>query len=143
MGTHPIFESDFDCLQVQTSFVLRLKSCVTSLLTFWLNLAVMTPPLLTTSRLSFPALASTPTKRSFPSWSPSFRARTSTKLSPRAKKSSHPFQLAVPPLVELLLEVLLLRKPRKRPRPALRRNPETTIWDSVSSIKNENGNRPL
>merc|ERR1711956_148612 len=47
MGTHPIFESDFDCLTGQTRFVL-LKSlkCVTSLPTFLLNSAVMLAPML-------------------------------------------------------------------------------------------------
>merc|ERR1739848_544482 len=56
MGTHPIFESDFDCLtDFQTSFVLRLKTCVTSLLIFLLNSAEMMPHQLMTSKPSSPA----------------------------------------------------------------------------------------
>merc|ERR1712071_107384 len=56
MGTHPIFESDFDCLTGQTRFVL-LKSlkCVTSLPTFLLNSAVMLAPMLMPSKPSSPA----------------------------------------------------------------------------------------
>merc|ERR1712170_278614 len=44
MGTHPIFESDFDCLTGQTRFVLTNSlKCVTSLPIFSLN-SVATKP---------------------------------------------------------------------------------------------------
>merc|ERR1712050_827277 len=56
MGTHPIFESDFDCLtDFQTRFGLRLKICVTSLIIFLLNSAEMMPHQPMTSKPSSPA----------------------------------------------------------------------------------------
>merc|ERR1712168_1601549 len=44
MGTHPIFESDFDCLTGQTRFVLTNSlKCVTSLPIFSLNSVAKAP----------------------------------------------------------------------------------------------------
>merc|ERR1739848_579728 len=118
MGTHPIFESDFDCLtDFQTSFVLRLKTCVTSLLIFLLNSAEMMPHQPMTSKPSSPA-------------------SVLMLFLLKDAKNLLPFHLVVVPL-QLLLPVVPLRKhPRKKKRNQnLPKTPETTTWDSAFSTK--------
>merc|ERR1712002_1114954 len=130
MGTHPIFESDFDCL-TDACFVLKLKKCVTSLPIFSLNSVVTMPQMLMPSRLFSEALVSMLTKRN--------SEKSSTKFLPKVKANSPPSHPVVEPLPQLPVAplVVLLKRPRKKPR----RNPhpraKTKIWDSVFSIKTE------
>merc|ERR1712212_847638 len=63
MGTHPIFESDFDCL-TDVCFVLdQLKKCVTSLPIFLLNSVETMPQMLLPSKPSSEASVLMPMKK--------------------------------------------------------------------------------
>merc|ERR1712131_189129 len=116
MGTHPIFESDFDCL-TDVCFVLTQLKCVTSLPIFLLN-SVET-------MLQMPL----PSK-------PSSEALVSMLMK---KKKNLPLfhlvvvlpQLLVVPLPPVELTMLQLLKPRRNHHPRMK----TKIWDSVFSTK--------
>merc|ERR1712157_250522 len=120
MGTHPIFESDFDCLTGQTRFVLTNSlKCVTSLPIFSLNSVATKPQMLMPSRPSFPALVLMLT-------------------SPKVKKSSPPSHLVVEPPQPPPLVVPL--PPRRHQRKKQRRNPslKTMTWVSTFSVNSIN-----
>merc|ERR1739847_59005 len=137
MGTHPIFESDFDCLtDFQTSFVLRLKTCVTSLLIFLLNSAEMIPHQLMTSKPSSQASVLMLMKKDWARLCPNSPVKLLMTFLLKDAKNLLPFHLVVVPL-QLLLPVVPLRKhPRKKKRNQnLPKTPETTTWDSAFSTK--------
>merc|ERR1711893_331094 len=121
MGTHPIFESDFDCLTGQTRFAL--------------NAVAMMPQTPPPSRPSFPPSVLMLMKRNWARSSPSSPAKTSTRSSPKVKKNLPPSHLVEPPQLLVPPPVVLLRKhQRKRKR---RRNPslKMTTWVSIFSVK--------
>merc|ERR1711963_132700 len=135
MGTHPIFESDFDCLTGQTRFVLTNSlKCVTSLPIFSLNSVATKPQMLMPSRPSFPALVLMLTRRNCARSSPSSLARTLMMSSPKVKKSSPPSHQVVEPPQPPPLVVPL--PPRRHQRKKQRRNPslKTMTWVSTFSV---------
>merc|ERR1712227_1049041 len=116
MGTHPIFESDFDCL---TDGLKRIsdRRCRPN----W-----HAPTLLSSSTTT--ALISLVTKS--PPSSRTLMSPSSFLTSEAVSDLAQPLEALPPP--EELLRTHPRRKPRKNP---LLKTPETTIWDSDSSIK--------
>merc|ERR1712080_109288 len=117
MGTHPIFESDFDCLTGRRrSCSQKLKKMRYVLPIFSLNSAVMMPPMPVPLRQFSLALALMLTKRNLPPFPPVV--------------VRHPLPAVQPQPVEP-------PKKKRRRRPKNRPRAKTKIWDSVSSIKPE------
>merc|ERR1712212_1082133 len=117
MGTHPIFESDFDCL-TDVCFVLdQLKKCVTSLPIFLLNSVETMPQMLLPSKPSSEASVLMPMKKTSP-------------LSHLAVVLPQPLAALLPPVV-LLMPQLPKKRRLNHPRA------KTKIWDSVFSTKTD------
>merc|ERR1712136_27583 len=116
MGTHPIFESDFDCLTGRrfVSCSSSLK-CVTSLPIFLLNSVETMLQMPLPSKPSSEASVSMPMKKNLPLFH-------LVVVLP---------QLLVVPLPPVELKMLQLLKPRRNHHPRMK----TKIWDSVFSTK--------
>merc|ERR1712227_113921 len=135
MGTHPIFESDFDCL---TDGLKRISDCrcrpnwhAPTLLSSSTTTALI---LLVTKS---PPSSRRPRSTVSPSGPVFSLVLSRTLMSPSSFLTSEAVSDLAQPLEALPPpEELLRTHPRRKPRknPPLK-TPETTIWDSDSSIK--------
>merc|ERR1712189_158814 len=120
MGTHPIFESDFDCL-TDVCFVLtklKMRYVAAYLLA---QLGGNDAPDAAAIKAILSSVGVDADKRNWAKSSPSSLAKTSTRSSPKVKKSSPPSHLVELPQLLVPPPVVPLRKhQRKRKR---RRNP--------------------
>merc|ERR1712131_514555 len=144
MGLIPFLSPISIVQQVQTSFVLRLKTCVTSLPIFLLNLEATPNHPVTTSKTFSPASVLMLMRSDLAKLFLSFLAKTLMKFLLRVKKNllqSHRVAL-LPPEVPLPLVAPTPQLRRRRKLNPLRATPVMTIWDSDFSTKSSPRNRP-